>query len=90
MVTITHINMGIIIDGHAQDPVVCHGISAITQMVANYVADNGWGDVAQSEGHLEIKNVGREYFSNDLFRAMVKGLNDIAENYPGNVKIEYK
>lgn len=89
MVTITYKNMGIIIDGHAEEPVVCHGISALTQTVANYVADNGWGSVLLSEGHLEI-TVKEQHFGNDLFRAMRSGIRDIAESYPGNVRIEHR
>lgn len=87
MTTIIYTDVGVVIDGHADNPIVCHGISAISQMAANYVADNGWGTVVQSEGHLEI-TVKEQYLGNDLFRAMRQGLRDIAESYPGNVKIE--
>ena len=33
MTTITYIDCGLVIDGHAEDPAACHGISAISQMV---------------------------------------------------------
>ena len=88
MTTITYIDRGLVIDGHAGDPVVCHGISAISQMVANYVIKKGWGDVRVQEGHLEIKNVTE--CGNDLFKAMRSAFKDIAEEYPGNVKIVYE
>ena len=87
MTTITYIDRGLVIDGHAGDSVVCHGISAISQMVANYVTEKGWGDVRVQEGHLEIKNVIDIKCGNDLFRAMSSAFEDIAEEYPGNVKI---
>lgn len=88
MTTITYIDCDIVIDGHAADSVVCHGVSAISQMVANYVTEKGWGDVSVQDGHLEIKNVTE--CGNDLFKAMSSAFKDIAEEYPGNVKIIYE
>lgn len=88
MTTITYIDCGLVIDGHAGDSEVCHGISAISQMVANYVTEKGWGDVRVQEGHLEIKNVTE--CGNDLFKAMSSAFRDIAEEYPENVKIVYE
>lgn len=90
MTTITYTETGIIVEGHAADPVVCHGISAITQMVANYVSDNEWGTVTLSDGYLEINNVKEQYCGNDLFKAMSRAIRDIAENYPGNVEIKHR
>lgn len=90
MTTITYIDRGLVIDGHAGDPVVCHGISAISQMVANYVTEKGWGDVRVQEGHLEIKNITDTGCGNDLLKAMCSAFKDIAEEYPENVKIAYE
>ena len=88
MTTITYTKTGLVIDGHAGDPVVCHGISAISQMVANYVIDNHWGSASSSDGRLKI-DVSEQYFGCDLFRAMRVAFKDIAQEYPNNVKIIY-
>lgn len=87
MTTITYIERGVIIDGHAENPVACHGISAISQMVANFAEERGWAYVAISDGHLEIQNVLDEHCGNSLFQAMVIAFEDIAVQYPDCVKI---
>lgn len=89
MTTITLIGRGIIIDGHAGNPVVCHGISAISQMVSGYVQENDWGDVDILDGHLEIRNVKDKYIGNDLFKAMLVAMKDIEGQYPDCVKVVY-
>lgn len=61
MTTITYTEQGVIIDGHAENPVACHGISAISQMVANFAEERGWAEVAISDGHLEIRKVSDEH-----------------------------
>lgn len=59
-------------------------------MAANYVADNNWGTVLSADGYLEIRDIDEKYYGNDLFKAMSKAIEDIEEEYPGNVKIEYR
>lgn len=76
--------------GHAKDSMVCHAVSAISGMVANYVELQKWGCVVSEEnGYLKIYGVREEYIGNHLFRAMVKAIKDICEEYPGNLIIEY-
>ena len=87
MTTITYIERGVIINGHAENPVACHGISAISQMVANFAEERGWADVMVRDGHLEIQNVSEEYCGDALFQAMVIAFGDIAAQYPDCVKI---
>lgn len=87
MTTITYMENGLIIDGHSENPVACHGISAISQMVSGFVEERGWADVVVSDGHLEITNVKEQYIGDHLFQAMVIALSDIAEQYPDCVKI---
>lgn len=90
MTTITYEDKEIVIDGHAEDPVACHGISAISQMVSGFVQERGWGTVEISDGHLEIRNVEEQYCGDHLFQAMAIALEDIAGQYPDSVKIERK
>lgn len=87
MTTITYIERGVIIDGHAEDPVACHGISAISQMVANFAEERGWAEVAISDRHLEIRNVSDAHCGDALFQAMAIAFEDIASQYPDCVKI---
>ena len=47
MTKIKYMEDGIIIDGHAGNPVVCNGISAISQMVANFAEERGWAIAVQ-------------------------------------------
>lgn len=42
------------ISGHAPDPVVCHGISAISQMAGNYLERGGLGSMEKGNGYLRI------------------------------------
>lgn len=77
------------ISGHARKAVVCHGISAISQMVANYVESCGWGEVERNEGYLLIHNVQERYCGSPLFQAMISGLKDIEAEYPGNIEFHY-
>ncbi|MBS4980045.1 MAG: ribosomal-processing cysteine protease Prp [Lachnospiraceae bacterium] len=87
MTTITYTEHDLVIDGHSGNPIVCTGISAISQMVANFVEERGWADVIVSDGHLEIRNVPDEHCGNALFQAMVIAFEDIAVQYPDCVKI---
>ena len=88
MTTITYKENGVIFDGHAENPVVCHGISAVSQMVANFVEDRNWGEVIRKDGHLEIRDIKKECCSSELFQAMVIAIEDIANQYPNSIKIE--
>ena len=87
MTTITYTDHGLVIDGHAENPVACHGISAISQMVANFAEERGWADVTVSDGHLEIQNVSDEHWGDALFQAMAIAFEDIAVQYPDCVQI---
>lgn len=87
MTTITYTEHGLVIDGHAEKSVACHGVSAISQMVANFVQECEWGKIRISDGHLEITDVKDEFCGNALFQAMAIAFNDIAEQYPDCVKI---
>lgn len=87
MTTITYTDHGLVIDGHAGNPVVCHGISAISQMVANFAGERGWADVMVSDGHLELRDVSDEHCGDALFQAMAIAFEDIAVQYPDYVKI---
>lgn len=88
MTTITYCTDGIVIDGHAEDPAACHGISAISQMVAGFAEERGWAEVKAADGHLEIRNVKEIYIGEPLFQAMAIALEDIANQYPDCVKIQ--
>lgn len=77
------------ISGHAPRAVVCHGVSAISQMVANYVEKNDWGKVKRDDGYLRIYDVQEMYCGSPLFRAMIAGLKDIAEEYPKTIEFRY-
>lgn len=79
------------ISGHAPDSVVCHGISAIAQMVGNYLEAGGLGTVTVGDGYMRItqnarcrKTEGIGILLSAAYRAFV----DIAEEYPGNVEID--
>ena len=78
------------ISGHSPDPVVCHGVSAISQMVGNYVAEHQWGTVEVAEGYLKISDIYPKYLGDALFIAMTDALVDIQQEYPGAIEIEYE
>lgn len=78
------------ISGHSPDPAVCHGISAISQMVGNYVTEHHWGTVEAADGYLKISNIYHKYLGDALFIAMVDALTDIRKEYPGALEIEYE
>lgn len=75
------------ISGHATKAIVCHGISAIGNMVANYVQDNGWGKVTERDGYLNIYDVDKACFDGALFEAMICALKDIEREYPENLTV---
>lgn len=89
MTTITLDTNSIEISGHAKEAVVCHGISAISQMVANYVENHEWGKVETGDGYLKISDVKDQHYGNPLFAAMVEAMKDIENEYPGNIEFIY-
>lgn len=79
------------ISGHAPDPVVCHGISAIAQMVGNYLEADGLGTVTVGDGYMRItQNAGcREVPGiGILLGAAYRAFLDIAAEYPGNIEVD--
>ena len=89
MTTVTFGEGFIEFSGHARESVVCHGISAISQMVANYVESHKWGEVEVGDGYLKIYDIKKEYCGNSLFIAMSQAIKDISEEYPWNIEIAY-
>lgn len=77
----------IVFDGHAGKSEVCHGLSAISQMTAGYLAENKSSRINIQSGHLEITDLPGDFFGTDLGRAMVMALENIADQYPENVKV---
>lgn len=90
MTTVIFYKNSVEISGHASNPVVCHGISAISQMVANYVEKHEWGKIETGDGYLKISDVKLQYGGNPLFAAMVDAMEDIQNEYPGNIEIIWK
>lgn len=88
MTTITIDRQMIEISGHAEEAIVCHGISAISNMVANYVADHGWGRVTYGDGYLKITGMRPERYNDPLLEAFKRAIIDIANEYPGNIIIK--
>lgn len=88
IVTIGH--RSIEISGHARKAIVCHAISAISNMVGNFVHTNGWAYViANDDGYMKIYGINEKYVSEPLFAAMIEALEDIQKEYPGNLEIKY-
>lgn len=77
----------IIFDGHAGKSEVCHGLSAISQMAAGYLAEKKNSEIEIRSGCLEIRKIPDGFFDTDLGQAMVMALCDIADQYPEYVKI---
>lgn len=91
MTVITVSENSIEIKGHSPDPIVCHGISAIGNMVANYVEYNDWGKVvADDDGYLKVYDIEEKYLSDSLFIAMMIALKDIQTEYPNNIEFKYQ
>lgn len=79
------------ISGHAPDPVVCHGVSAIAQMVGNYLEADGLGTVETGSGYMKITQNRRCRQTEGigiLLGAAYRAFLDIAGDYPGNIEIE--
>lgn len=88
MTTITYKTDGISIEGHAEEPVVCHGISAISQMIANYFIDTGGADVIFGDAYVSISGIEQNDGNNALIHAMKTAIKDISNDYPENIIIK--
>lgn len=78
------------ISGHAPDPVVCHGISAVSQMVGNYLDDAGLATVTKGDGYLRItqhKKCRQQEWVGIMLGAMYRAFADMDNSYPGNLEI---
>lgn len=74
--------------GHATDPVVCHAISGISQMVSNYLDSNGWGTTIVDHDNAYLKmNIKEEYREEHLIRAMEEALTDICLENPQSIEL---
>lgn len=89
MTVITFRENSIEINGHAPDKVVCHALSAIMCMVANYVVANDWGKAERKDGYMKIYDIKERYQGEHLFIAMMFAIKDIQEEYPGNIEVKY-
>ena len=90
MNTVTIGHRSIEISGHAKKAVVCHAISAISNMVGNFAHANGWAYVvANDDGYMKIYDINEKHISSPLFAAMIEALEDIKEEYPGSLEIKY-
>lgn len=78
------------ISGHAPEKVVCHGISAIGQMTANYLKKCNAADVTRKDGYLKIYNIIQNNCSLFVLEAFVDGVKDIEREYPGNIEIRFE
>ena len=79
------------IGGHAPDPAVCHGISAISQMAGNYLERGGLGSMEKGDGYLrstQNRKARQTEGTGILFGAVYRAFMDIAEEYPGNIEID--
>lgn len=90
MTVVTITEKSIEIFGHAPEKVVCHGISAISQMTANYLEKCKVADITKNEGYLKIDNIVQNDYSIFLIEAYIDGLKDIQEEYPGNIIINFE
>lgn len=84
MTTVTINTDFIEISGHAPERVVCHGISATSQMVANYLEKYAMAEVIKSNGYLKISGISDKHFYT-LIVAFLEALHDIDNEYPGNI-----
>ena len=76
--------------GHAKESVVCHGISAVGNMVANYLEDKQQGKVVRDNGYMLIYDIKyAALVDNPLIEALKTALEDIQTEYPNNLEIKY-
>lgn len=77
------------LSGHAPEKVVCHGISSMTQMTANYLEKCRAASVIRKEGYLKLYDIVQTEYSPYILEAFVDGLRDIDREYPGNIEFIY-
>lgn len=77
------------ISGHAPEKVVCHGISAVSQMTANYLQKCKNADITRKDGHLKMEHITQNDSSIFLLEAYIDALKDIQSEYPGNMIINF-
>lgn len=76
--------------GHAKESVVCHGISAVGNMVANYLEDKQQGKIVRDNGYMLIYDIkDSALIDNPLIEALKTALADIQTEYPDNIEINY-
>ena len=76
--------------GHAKQSEVCHGISAVGNMVANYLEDHQQCKVVRKDGHMLIYDINdTDLMDNPLIEALKTALKDIQTEYPDNLEIKY-
>ena len=76
--------------GHAKETVVCHGISAVGNMVANYLEDKKQGKVVRDNGYMLIYDIKDDALvDNPLIEALKTALKDIQVEYPDNLEIRF-
>ncbi len=90
MTVVTFEQNSIEFTGHAKQSVVCHGISAIGNMVANYLEDKQQGKVVRDNGYMLIYDIkDAALIDNSLIEALKIALKDIQTEYPNNIEIKY-
>lgn len=88
MTVVTFEQNSIEFSGHAAQSVVCHGISAIGNMVANYLEDNQQANVVRDNGYMLIYDIKDDVLvDNPLIEALKTALKDIQTEYPDNLEI---
>ena len=80
----------VVADDHADDSAVCAGISALVQMLGGCI--NNHDDVKIKTfdikpGHIEYEFISSGWKVLEDVKAMVIGILQIQQGYPGNVKI---
>lgn len=85
MTTVTVNSDFIEISGHATEKLVCHGISAVSQMTANYLEKYGSATVERTDGYMKIYDIIQDDYSLYVLEAFQDALKDIANEYPGNI-----
>ena len=78
------------IEGHAPLPVVCHGISSVSQMTANYLEKINHAQVERSNGYIRIYDIVTNNHLDHLLNAFIDALKDIDTEYPGNIEFNYE
>lgn len=76
------------LSGHATEKLVCHGISAISQMTANYLEKYGSATIKRGGGYMKICDIIQDDYSLFVLEAFQDALKDIADEYPGNINFK--